>query len=134
MLMVHFIGLAMGVGTGFAFLFLSRSAAGMAPEEARSFMLSASVLTRMGHLGLVLLLISGAWLIIPYWSSLPDSPYLIAKLVLFVVLGGLIGMISAAFRKARNGQPEYMLKARRFGPLALLTSIAIVVLAVLNFQ
>ena len=135
MLILHFIGLAMGLGTSFAMMFLGIASSKMEPAMGREFMLNATTLARMGQIGLVLLLISGAYLITPYWSVLMDEPLLIAKLILFLVLGALVGVISGKARKARNGDAEVHLRAMTtVGRLAMLTALGAVVLAVLMFQ
>mgnify|MGYP003383185113 CR=1 FL=1 len=135
MLILHFIGLAMGLGTSFAMMFLGIASSKMEPAKGREFILNALVVSRMGQIGLVLLLISGLYLITPYWALLPEQPLLIGKLVLFVVLGGLIGVLSSKARKARAGDTDAQLKAMApIGRLAMLVGLGAVVLAVLVFH
>jgi len=135
MLIVHFIGLAMGLGTSLAFLFLGMASAKMEKSDAQKFMLNAFALTKMGQIGLVLLVVSGGYLMTPYWSTLSSQPMLIAKLVLVVVLAAFIGIISATARKAKKGDTEKHLKRiKPLGKLALLTALVIVVIAVYIFH
>ncbi|MBK9176789.1 MAG: hypothetical protein IPM46_10750 [Flavobacteriales bacterium] len=135
MLVLHFIGLAMGLGTSFGFMFLGIAAARMEPEKGRTFMVNAFALSHMGHVGLVLLLVSGIYLLWPFLPALGDLPLLQAKLALFLVLGALIGVISGKVRKAKAGDTEAQLKAiAPLGRLSLLTTLAIVVLAVMVFH
>lgn len=65
----------------------------MSAEEVAKFRMQTMVLSRMGHVGLALLLVSGIYLVIPFWSIVPSSPLLIAKLVLVAVLVLLISLI-----------------------------------------
>ena len=135
MLIIHFIGLTMGLGTSFAMLFLGIASSKMEAEKGREFLLNATAVSRMGHIGLVLLLISGGYLMTPYWAVLSDQPLLIAKLVLFVVLGGVIGVLTSKARKARLGDAEkHMAGMPPLGRLAMLTGLAALVLAVLVFH
>jgi len=135
MLIFHFIGLAMGLGTSLGFMFLGMAGSKMEKEEQLKFMLNTLALGRMGHIGLTLLVISGLVLMTPYWSILPSSPLLIAKLTLVLVLGALIGIISSKGKKAQRGNAEENLKKiQPLGKMALLTGVAIVVLAVLSFH
>ena len=134
MLILHFLGLAMGLGTSFAMLFLGIASAQMEPGKGREFMLNATHIGRMGQVGLVLLLISGGYLMTPYWSTLGDNPLLITKLVLYVVLAGLVGMITSLTRKARGGNLAVMPKAVLMGRLAMLIGVTIVILAVSIFH
>ena len=134
MLITHFVGLAMGVGSGFAFMFLGIAASKMEPEEAFKFSMKTFVVSRMGYIGLTLLIISGLYLMTPYWKVIDLLPLLIAKLVLVLVLATLIGIISSTVRKAKTGRPEILKRVRPLGMLTLLTSISIIVLAVLVFH
>jgi uncharacterized membrane protein len=135
MLMVHFIGLAMGVGTGMANLFLGRAASKLEKKDAMKFILNTFVLGKMGMIGLTLLILSGGYLLTPYLPNLPNMPTLIAKLSLVILLIVLIGMVSINARKAQKSDPEkYMKRIRILGPIALLTSLLIILMAVLTFH
>lgn len=135
MLIIHLTGLTMGIGTSFAHMFLGMAASKMDKEEALKFNLNTIAVSRMGHIGITLLILSGLYLIIPYWPKLSDYPFLIAKLLLVLVLVILISIISVYARKARNGEAEkYLKKIRMLGPVSLLTGLTIVTLAVLNFH
>lgn len=129
-LIIHFIGLAMGLGASFANLFLGMVISKMPPEEARSFAMKAMELRKMGYVGLSLLILSGLYLMSPYWRILPDTPLLIAKLLLVVVLVGLISVMSKAGDKFRAGDFSQMKLIRPLGRIALIVTILIVILAV----
>lgn len=135
MLILHFLGLAMGLGTSLAFMFLGIAASKMEKTEAMKFTLNTFALSRMGHIGITLLVLSGIGLMTPHWSSLTEMPLLMVKLFLVLVLAGLIGMISARAKKAQAGDAETHLAAiAPLGKISLLTGIIIVVLAVLVFS
>ncbi|MBL0126063.1 MAG: hypothetical protein IPP83_01120 [Flavobacteriales bacterium] len=135
MLILHFIGLAMGLGTSFAMLFLGIAGSKLEPAKGREFMLNATAVLRMGQIGIVVLLITGLYLMTPYWASLGEQPLLITKLILFIVLSGLLGVLSSKARKARKGDAETHMKAMvPLGRLILLTALGIVVLAVMVFR
>ncbi|MCB0790667.1 MAG: hypothetical protein H6595_13270 [Flavobacteriales bacterium] len=135
MLIVHFIGLAMGLGTSFAMMFLGIAAGRMEAEKRKEFMLNVGVLSRMGHIGLLLLVITGGYLMTPYLGMIGDMPLFIAKLVLVVALGALVGVMSARLRKARKGDFDAQMRVMPIlGRLGLLTTLTIVVLAVLSFH
>ncbi len=135
MLIFHFIGLAMGVGTGFAQMFLGIARNKMSDEESERFALHSLVLGMMGKIGLTLLIISGGALMTPYWSELGTMPLLIAKLVLVVVLTVIIGMIAVQAKKAKqNNGGEALKKIENLGKLSFPVGLAIVILAVLVFH
>jgi uncharacterized membrane protein len=135
MLIVHFLGLAMGVGTSFAFMFLGIAASKMEKTESQKFRLNVMTLSKMGHIGLALLILSGGYLMTPYWSMLSITPLLIAKLSLVLVLTIIIVVISIKAKEAKKGDFETgMKKIEPLGKISLLISLTIVVLAVLIFK
>ena len=135
MLVLHFIGLAMGLGTGFANMFLGIAMSKMSPEEAGKFRLQALVLTRMGHIGLGLLILSGLYLMMPYYMTLGNNTLLIIKLVMVVILITIVTLISINAGKAKKGDADlHFKKIGMLGRFSLLTAIIIVILAVLIFH
>ena len=135
MLILHFIGLAMALGAGFANLFLGSVASKLPPAERGSFMSKTMILGRMGQIGLGLLLLSGFYLITPYWKALGDMPLLIAKLSLVAILLMLVSWIILIARKAKKeNNPAMLAKIRPLGMLNFLIGVTIVVLAVLVFH
>ena len=135
MLILHFIGLAMALGTGFANLFLGIAASKLEPAERGNFMAKTMILTRMGHTGLGLLLISGFYLITPYWKVLGEMPLLIAKLCMVALLLILVSIITILAKKGlREKNPAMLAKLKPLGMLNLLVGIVIVLLAVLSFH
>lgn len=135
MLILHFLGLAMGIGTSFAFMFLGIAASKMDKEEAHKFTLNTFTIAKMGHIGLTLSIITGLHLMTPYWRALPDMPLLLTKLILVVVLGAIIGILSATAKKAQKGDTEkHLKKIETLGKLSMLTGLAILTLAVFSFH
>ena len=135
MLITHFVGLAMGLGTGFANMFLGIASAKIEANDAKKFRLHTLVLSRMGHIGLVLLVLSGIFLMTPYWSILPSSPLLIAKLALVVVLATVVALIGSAGAKARTGDADAQFKKiQPLGKITLVVSLLIVILAAAVFH
>lgn len=134
-LIIHFIGLAMGMGTAFAFMFLNIRASSMEDKEKLAFLSKVKVLSKMGHTGYAILILSGLLLMSPYWPSLLEETLLTAKLVLVVMLGAFIGMASASMRKAVDrSETKYLDRLVTIGPIGLLTGISIVILSVLIFH
>lgn len=135
MLIIHFIGLIMGVGTGFAHIFLGMAAGQLSAEEATKFRLNTLVISKMGNIGLSLLIISGLYLFTPYWSILGSSPLLMAKLGLVIVLIILISVINLTARQALKGNPEAAFrKLQTLGKFTMLVSLSIIIVAVLIFH
>ena len=135
MLILHFVGLTMGLGTSFAHAFLGIATSKMTASEVTKFRLHSLVLSRMGNIGIVLLIVSGLYLITPYWKILPSMPLLILKLALVVILVALLTMINLLTKKAEKGDPEVQLKKmEQLGKMTLIIGSTIVVLAVYIFH
>ena len=135
MLIIHFLGLTMAMGAGFANLFLGTVAAKLDPAERGSFMAKTAVLGRMGQIGLALLLLSGLGLATPYWKVLDEMPLFIAKLSLVVLLLIVVSRILFLVSKAKKEKnPAIMGKIKPLGMLNFFIGIAIVILAVLVFH
>lgn len=93
------------------------------------------ILARMGQIGFGLLLISGFYLITPYWKVLPDMPTLIAKLTFVAILLVNIAYVSSMALKAkRENNPALLAKLKPFGMVIFAMGLIIVVLAVLTFH
>lgn len=138
LLILHFLGLALGVGTSFAMLTLGIAAGKLTPEERGAFMMRASLLSKNGSIGFTLLFLSGLGMAfyrgfgnVMQWGGGAFH----AKLALVVVLAGLIGYMQMLQKKAREGGgAAVMAKLPGIGRIALLTSVAIVILAVIAFK
>lgn len=135
MLVLHFIGLAMAIGAGFANLFLGTVASKLEPADRASFMSKTMILGIMGRTGLGLLVLSGLFLATPYWQALEEMPLFVAKLSLVVVL-----LISVSFslmliaKAKKQGNPAILAKLKPLGMFNFLLGLAIIVLAVLTFH
>jgi uncharacterized membrane protein len=135
MLVIHFIGLAMALGTGFANMFLGITASKLQPAERGSFMSRTMILGTMGQIGLALLIVSGFYLINPYWEVLGSMPTLIIKLSLVAVLIIMIGIILSIIRKSKKeNNPALLAKIKPFGIINFVLGILIVLFAVLTFH
>jgi len=138
LLFVHFIGLGLGLGTSFSFMRLGLSMKDTPMAERAPFMLKAFVLSKNGSIGLALLILSGVGLMFvsgPAAVMEAGGIYFKAKLALVVVLSGLVGFMQTLQARARreNGGPV-MAMIPKVGAIAQLTTLAIVLLAVLAFH
>lgn len=135
MLILHFLGLALGIGNGFAHLFLGMATAKMSAEEGQSFAVKTFAVNKMGYIGLFLLVISGGYLMTPYWDSLLANHTLLTKLILVVVLILLIVVMNGLAKKATaEGGGESLMKIKKLGMITLPLGVIIVVLAILTFH
>jgi len=138
LLITHFIGLAMGVGTGFAAMALGKASSDLAPPERAQFMLRASAIRVNGSVGLLLLLLSGLGMLFLRgvretfaWGG--GAFHL--KLTLIVLLIGVFGYMQVLQKKARiaQGGPA-MARIPKIAAVMLVLNVSIIVSAVLAFK
>src|SRR6187402_2288414 len=94
LLLLHFLGLALGVGASFALFTLRGAARELEPAERAKFMLRALRVMKNGSYGLLLLLVSGLGLFFmrgPGAVMAAGGPAFHAKLTLAVILCGAVG-------------------------------------------
>jgi hypothetical protein len=138
LLIIHFVGLALGVGTSFATLRLGFAAKDLAPAERAQFFKPVMTLGKNGSLGLALLIASGLGMLFTRGPTAVFSSGGVAfhvKLTLVVVLAGLLGFTQVLIKRAREKQDaKAMATLAKVGPVMLLTGLGIVVAAVLAFH
>ncbi len=138
LLMLHFVGLAMGVGTGFAGLRLGMATKDMDPAERGKFMMRASAIGKNGSIGLGLLLLTGIGMAL--MRGIPQTlawggPALHAKLTLVVIAIGIFGYMQVVQKKVRlAGGGPLMAKLPKLAAAMLLTGLSIIVCAVIAFK
>jgi uncharacterized membrane protein len=135
---LHFIGLALGVGTSFAFITLGAAARDLAPEERAKFMLRASALRKNGSYGLGLLILTGLAMLIergPLAVLKFGGGAFHLKLTLVVILCGVFGYAQGIQKKVREaGGGPLMAKLPKLSLLMVVLSVAIVASAMAAFK
>jgi hypothetical protein len=123
------------MGAGITNFFIGITNQGMPKEDRPRFFLRLRVTGYLGLTGIILLILSGGYLMTPYWATLTAMPTLIAKLSLVVVLLILILIMDSKWRKAvkNNGGPDLM-ALPKLGRFALPIGLLIIILAVLTFH
>ena len=135
MLSAHFIGLAMTFGTSLAFLFLRIASSRMDTSEALKFKRNILVLNKMSYMGLVVMVLSGGYLMTPYWKVLAEMPWLLTKLLLVMLLIIQVIMILIFSKKAKRESGEAELKKiDTLDRISFLTTVFIVIFAVSVFH
>jgi uncharacterized membrane protein len=136
LLVIHFVGLVMGMGTGLAFAFLGKKAASMEDRQAAlQFTKNTFTLSKMGHIGLALLILSGLGLIHPHADLLMSHPLLWTKLGLVILLIVLIILMSNWMKKVQAGEATtYLPKMAMLGRILIIVNLSIISLAVAVFH
>src|SRR3954470_17887790 len=132
LLIVHFLGLALALGTGFATVRLGIASADMPPDERTKFFLRVLALGKNSSIGLLLLIISGlSMLFVRGFRAMFQlgGGTFHAKLTLVVILIGLLGWFQVLTKRAREAQGgPTMAQIPKVGRAMLLTGIAVVIL------
>lgn len=138
LLILHFLGLALAVGTGFANMNLGIATSDMEPAERTKFFLRAFSLSKNGSVGLALLLVSGISLMLKRGvkeTMIAGGPAFHMKLTLVLVIIGLLGWMQVLMKRAREAQGgPTMAKIPTVGRVMLATGVCIVICAVLAFH
>ena len=135
MLIVHFVGIAMTAGVGFSQIFLKMARSKTSDEEKNKLFLHSLNLVKMAEIGLGLLLISGGYLMTPYWKEMGHMPLLSAKLGLVCLLIVVLVIVIIKSKKAlKNPTQDFSSKIEPFGILTFLIVITNIVLAVMSFH
>jgi uncharacterized membrane protein len=135
MLIFHFLGLAMGIGVSFTHFFLGVSRAKIPAPDRKKDVIRALSLGIMGDIGITLLVVSGLFLMKPYWPTLLESGLLMTKLSLVIVLLILLTVIRINSSKAIKNQDGELPKIiGKLGKITLPLGIIIVILAVMQFH
>jgi uncharacterized membrane protein len=138
LLMLHFVGLALGVGASFSLFTLRKASVEMEPAERTKFMLRALSVSKNGSFGLLLLLVSGLGMFFmrgPGAVMAAGGPAFHAKLTLVVILCGVAGYSQVLGKRARQANGGAALaKLPAVGNASLLLGVAIVIAAVIAFQ
>ena len=139
LLMIHFLALALGVGTSFAMLTLGIASAKLEPAERRALMLGAGgAVSKNGSIGFLLLILSGLGMLFlrgPASVMAAGGPAFHAKLTLVVIAAGVLGYSQVLRKRAREANDAGAMAALpKVGAALLALSVAIVVAAVIAFQ
>ena len=137
LLILHFLGLAMGLSVSFSGMVMGGLIDKAAPAERAVLGRFPPLMARVGDIGLTLLWASGLGLLFFKWggiANLGNMPWQFhAKLTLVVVLTALVGYIHTLLRKVAKGDMAALARMRIVGGIAFLTAISIVTFAVLAF-
>lgn len=134
LLILHFIGLALGLSVSFSNIVMSGLIAKAAPTEKAILGRFPPVMSHVGSAGLVLLWVTGGTLLFTKWNGFTMPWQLHVKLTAVVLLTLTVGYIHRLQKLARNGDPSAPAKIQTFGKMATLFALVAVIFAVLTFE
>jgi len=138
LLMLHFLGLSLGVGTSFAFLRLGMASRDLPANERAAFMIRASAVAKNGGIGLGLSILSGLGLLFLRGVGAvfaAGGGAFHAKLTFVVLLAGVLGYSQVLTKRAREaGGGPALATLPKVGAALLVLGLAVMVCAVIAFQ
>ncbi|WP_127142875.1 hypothetical protein [Pelagibacterium montanilacus] len=135
LLFVHFIGLAIGMGSGIALSNAGRISADTKEPVEQGMARLTAALRQNSHVGLVLLWVSGLLMVwLKYGGVAGLGLWFWVKMAAVVGLSAAVGMATANYKKLRAGEQGAAEKGKRFSMAAGLFSILAVGSAVMAFN
>ena len=134
LVIVHFVGLAMGLGSGFAQMIMAGLMTQASTQDKAVLARLPPKMGQVGVIGLALLWITGlsiVWLRYGTFSILPRT--FIYKLVAVVLLTLSVAMIQVLQRRAGAGDTAAMARMQTLGRLTGPLSLIAIIFAVITF-
>ncbi|SMO66907.1 hypothetical protein SAMN06265379_104258 [Saccharicrinis carchari] len=134
MLIVHLLSVVMFVGAALSAFVLSKTANKFEPQLKMAVNRALLTLNYLGKTGLTLLVITGGYLMTPYWAALGVMPLLITKLSVVGVLIVVLVILSIKAKKAKKQPSEGSYGAvNKLNTLSFALGLVTIILAVLVF-
>lgn len=136
LLILHFIGLALGFAGGIASGLSMRLAGAAKPEGAAALRQIPPIAAKISATGLVLLWLTGLALVYTRWNGFGALPALFwVKFAFVLALTALVGVVEATHaRLKRTGDAALRGRLARLGPLSGLAALGALIFAVLAFH
>jgi len=117
LLFLHFFGVAIGAGTGFYMLAVHKHAArNLDQAEARTIMPGiAAAISRVGTIGLTLLIISGVGMALIMGTAALTTWFAFKMLLVVLIVGFVVTMKRLAGRVQRNGDLQAASRMKKLG-------------------
>jgi hypothetical protein len=134
LMVVHFLGLAMGLSTGFANMVMAGLVAKAAPNEKPILGRFPPAMARIGVIGLTLLWASGLAIIYTRYGSFSILPRpFIVKISAVVLLTLCVAYIHVLMPRAQRGDAAAMARIQKIGMMTGPLAIIAIIFAVITF-
>jgi hypothetical protein len=137
LLVLHFLGLGMGLSVSFSGMVMAGLISKSAPAEQPILARFPPLMSRVGDVGLVLLWVTGLTMVFTKYQGfegLMTVWQFHVKLTAVVLLTGVVGYIHSLMRKARQGDQAAAARIPIVGRVALFLALTAVVFAVASFE
>ncbi len=134
MLIIHLLSVVMFVGAALSAFVLSKVANKFDSQFKLAINRALLSLNYLGKTGLTLLVITGGYLMTPYWKALGVMPLLVTKLSVVVILIVVLVLLSIKAKKAKKQPGDSTFGAvNKLNAVNLFLGVATIILAVLVF-
>ena len=134
LMVVHFLGLAVGLSTGFANMVMAGLIAKAAPQEKAVLGRFPPAMARLGAIGLAMLWASGIAIVLTRYGTFAILPRpFIVKLAAVVVLTLIVGYIHVLMPRAQRGNAAAMARIQLLGKITGPLAIIAIIFAVITF-
>jgi hypothetical protein len=134
-LVLHFLGLALGLSVPFSNMVMAGLIARAAPPEKAVLGRFPPSMSRVGKIGLVLLWITGPILLYTKWGGFGAMPWTFhAKIAAVVLLSLTVAYIHRLETLIRKGDAAAAVRIQALGKVALVCALVAIVFAVLTFN
>jgi len=135
MIILHNLGLVLTLGSTVFFLIIRKDLYKTAGEAKVDLYNVIAKYQRMTHIGMAIMILSGGYLMTPYWSGLGSMHMIHVKMLVVVLWLFVVIVLSIMLRKARKGKGKKCdERMRKFNYASLLFGIIIIIVAVLQFH
>jgi hypothetical protein len=134
-LILHFIGLAMGMSVTFGNIVMMGLIARAAPGEKVVLARFPPAISKVGRAGLAILWVTGATMLYTRWNGLSGMPWQFhVKLTGVVLLTITVAYLTYLEGQVRRGNNAVAAQMETFGKLASLSALVAIIFAVLTFN
>jgi hypothetical protein len=135
LLFLHFVGLMLGATGGFGSALIMRRTLAMTPEGGRPLRELGPMLANVSATGLALMWATGLIMVWSRWSGPGSLPGLFwAKFVFVLTLTAAAIAIHMTYAEVRRGNLAAAARLPKLGPMAGVSSLLAVLLAVFTFS
>jgi hypothetical protein len=132
---LHFIGLGMGMSVGFANMVMAGVIGKAAPNEKVALGRFAPAMSRFGVAGLALMWVSGVSIVMTRYGRFDILPRtFIYKMIAVVLLTLAVAYIEVLFARLKKGDASALSTIQAVGRVTGLFSLAAIIFAVITFS
>lgn len=134
LVILHFLGLALGLSTGFANMVMAGLIAKASPQERSVLGRFPPAMARVGAVGLTLLWLTGLLIVYTRYGTFSIMPRtFIVKFAAVVLLTIAVAYIHVLMPRAQRGDTAAMARIQLLGKLTAPLAIVAIIFAVITF-